>query len=297
VVVFLHGSGALPEQWQALLAPVAEEAGTVLLLPKSQSNLGFGPGDDARTIDEALALVAGELAVDGRRTYLAGHSSGGACAAVLAYASRRPVAGVFVLGAPYRVVVSRADLDYAPPIRMYYGDSDPNYLGLHHLALEQQWDRLGVPWELTVGAGHGHSSWPPTTLPDGFAFLLARRSGTPGGCVPSPTRLCLRGGRFAAEASFHTPQGQAGPARVSEARTPDSGLFYFLRAGNWELQVKVLDGCAITGAYWVFAAGTTNVEYTLTVTDLATGEEAVYHNPQGRTAPATTDLHALPSCP
>jgi poly(3-hydroxybutyrate) depolymerase len=33
VIVFLHGSGALPEQWQLQLASPADEVGAVLLLP------------------------------------------------------------------------------------------------------------------------------------------------------------------------------------------------------------------------------------------------------------------------
>lgn len=297
VVVFLHGSGAFPEQWQVHLAPVAEEVRAVVLAPKSVSSLGFGPGDDRTTIEEALARLAEELELDERRISLAGHSSGGAYAAVLAYEGRLRPSAAFILGAPYRIVLGLADADYAPPIRMYYGNQDPNYQGLHHLAYAQQWERLGVESELEVAAGYGHSTWPPTTLPDGFAFLAAQLYGTAGGCAPSDSLLCLGEGRFAVEATWRTPQGQSGPARVTAARTPDSGLFYFFRPGNWELQVKVLNGCPINGRFWVFAAGTTNVEYTLTVTDLASGEPATYHNPQGTTSPAITDTDALHTCP
>jgi hypothetical protein len=203
----------------------------------------------------------------------------------------------FILSAPYRIVLALADPDYTPPIRMVYGDQDPNYQGAHHLALAEQWDRLGVPWQMEINPGYGHSTWPETTVPAGFAFLLAQGYGTAGGCRPAATRLCLRQGRFAVEASWRTADGGSGPGRVTEARTADSGLFYFFRPGNWELQVKVLDGCPVNGRYWVFAAGTTNVEYTLTVTDLARGEEATYHNPQGTVSLATTDVEALATCP
>ena len=297
VVVFLHGSGSLPEDWEALLAPVAEATGAVLILPKSVSSLGFGPGADDATITEGLRLTAEEVALDPQRTYLAGHSAGGAYAAVLAYAGSLRVAAVFILGAPYRTVLARTDSDHAPPRLMVYGSDDPNYQSGYATAFGQQWDRLRVPWQLSVLHGYGHSNWPLDTLDDGFAFLLARRYTTSGGCLPSDTRLCLHDGRFAVEAQWATPVGSAGPARAASARTDDSGLFWFFEPDNWELQVKVLDGCGLTGHFWVFAAASTNVAYTLTVTDLvAGGAPAVYHHPGGPPAPAINDVQALP-CP
>jgi pimeloyl-ACP methyl ester carboxylesterase len=296
VVVFLHGAGSSPEAWQALLAPVAETAGAVVLAPKSISSLGFGPGADDATIAGALRLLGEELAVDLERVALAGHSAGGAYAAVLAFAGRQRFSAVFLLGAPYRIVLARADPAYAPPVRMAYGSLDPNHQGGHSTAYAQQWARLGVPATLVVAPGFGHSDWPPETLPDAFAFLLAQRYVTPGGCVPADTRLCLHGGRFAVEADWATTQGTAGPARVAPARTADSGLLWFFREENWEIQVKVLEGCALTGHFWVFAAATTNVAFTLAVTDVATGERAEYRHEGGPPAPAVTDTLALP-CP
>ena len=76
----------------------------------------------------------------------------------------------------------------------------------------------------------------------------------------------------------------------------DSGLFWFFAPENWELMVKVLDACASSGYHWVFAAATTTVEYTLTVTDTTNGATAVYRNPLGQTAVTVTDTRAL-GCP
>ena len=81
------------------------------------------------------------------------------------------------------------------------------------------------------------------------------------------------------------------------ATVDDSGLFYFFDEDNWEMLLKVLNGCGINNHYWVFAAATTNVEYTLTVTDTATGEKRQYVNPLGVSAAAITDTEAFATCP
>ena len=78
---------------------------------------------------------------------------------------------------------------------------------------------------------------------------------------------------------------------------PDGTGTDFFDEANWEMLVKVVDGCDFNGHHWVFAAATTNVSYTLTVTDTLRGVEAVYRNPLGVSAAAITDTEALDSCP
>ena len=61
--------------------------------------------------------------------------------------------------------------------------------------------------------------------------------------------------------------------------------------------VKVLNGCALNNRYWVFAAATTDVGYTLRVTDTETGRIKTYTNQVGQAAPAITDTDAFATCP
>lgn len=140
----------------------------------------------------------------------------------------------------------------------------------------------------------------------GFLFLAGARhpvgidGGTPGTCIAGPTLLCLGGGRFQVEVTWKDFQGNTGRGNVvtqALGASDDSGLFWFFTADNWELLVKVLDGCEVNGRHWVFAAGTTTVEHTLKVTDTTTGEVAVWSNPPGRASPAITDTRALGGCP
>jgi|CXWL01.1.fsa_nt_gi predicted esterase len=300
LVVFLHGSGSRPTDWLSLLEPWAEEQRCVLALPQAVANLAFGVGADEVTIEHGLELTAAHLAtagytLDRDRVGLAGHSAGGAYALLLGYSHPGRWSAIWALGAPYRPFVDLADPVTVPPARLYYGDLDPNYTGGSYTANRQLLERLGVPTAVEIASGSGHSGWADSTFRDGFAFLLAQRYDPPGPCQPSATRLCLRQGRFAVTASWattsHTGQGQ-----VVAAQEGDSGLFWFFAPTNWELTVKVLDGCAVNGSFWVFFSALSNVEYELTVDDLATGARRTYANAAGSIAPATLDTSAFP-CP
>lgn len=73
--------------------------------------------------------------------------------------------------------------------------------------------------------------------------------------------------------------------------------FLFNNPSNLETIVKVLDGSGFFTDFWVFAAGTTNVEYNLTVTDTTTGEMNTYQNPLGMPSQAVLDTEAFATCP
>jgi predicted esterase len=275
-VVFLHGSGATPEGWKPLLAPLAEELGVVVVAPRADSFAGWGVGPDDLIIAEALRQVREGVPVDPARLGIAGHSSGGAYAIELAYSTRSPFVAVFSLSSPYRTVVALADPVGPPPLRFYYGTGDPNYQQGYYGLLREMLERLGVEVSTEIRSGYGHNSWPATTLHDGFRFLVEQPVPP---CVPAPETLCLRGGRFRVEAGWETASA-SGAAQGVEL-TDESGSFWFFSPGNLELDVKLLDGCAVGGRFWVFAAGLTDVGVTLTVTDTTTGERNEYSSPRG----------------
>jgi len=130
---------------------------------------------------------------------------------------------------------------------------------------------------------------------DALATTPATTAGT---CVPSLKIACLNQGRFEVEVRWRDFAGQTGLGDVVQAsQAEDSGLFYFFDSANWEVLIKVLDGCAVNNRYWIFAAATTNVEYTLRVTDTGTGRTKVYTNSLGTSAAAITDTNAFDTCP
>jgi len=102
-----------------------------------------------------------------------------------------------------------------------------------------------------------------------------------GACREGAGFLCLRDGRFEARAHWSRPdvldEFGAGTA-VAVDISDESGLFWFFESENIELVVKVLDGTAINGSYWVFFGALSDVEYWITVRDAETGERRTYHN-------------------
>ena len=110
-----------------------------------------------------------------------------------------------------------------------------------------------------------------------------------------PTTLRLQAGRFAVRVELDPPHPPL--ARLASPPSADSALFYFFSPDNWELMVKLLDGCAINGHFWVFGAASTDVGYTVRVEDLAAsggaGAERTYRHEPGAPAPAITDIEAF----
>ncbi len=96
-------------------------------------------------------------------------------------------------------------------------------------------------------------------------------------------------------ATWLTPAGQAGGGHAV-ALTADTGYFWFFANTNVEVVVKVLDGCALSNTFWVFAGGLTNVQTTIQVTDTATGATKTYINPQSTAFSPVQDTNAFATC-
>lgn len=118
--------------------------------------------------------------------------------------------------------------------------------------------------------------------PDDPSTLYAA---TPSGVqrlTADPTTLMLGSGRFEARVTWRTAEG--GGTAAFLPLTEDTGAFWFFTPSNLEVAVKVLDGRAENGKFWVFGGQLTDVEYTLEITDTATGAVWTHHNPAGTLA-------------
>ena len=156
-----------------------------------------------------------------------------------------------------------------------------------------------------VGPGQEISSSPPIGNADG-ASLGGPERDIPGdamrplaaseaGCLPNPTTLCLNNQRYAVTTQWTKSDGTTGQGQAV-ALTRDTGLFWFFSSSNIEMVIKVLDGCGVDSAYWVFAGGLTNVRVVMTVTDTQTGAVKTYTNPQGQSFLPIQDTLAF-ACP
>jgi hypothetical protein len=145
--------------------------------------------------------------------------------------------------------------------------------------------RLGGNGEDSLGA-HG-GTFQGTWAPAAPRAVLS--------CVkPGPGTLCLLP-FFSVTVSWRKEDGESGAGTVVPVPSAGSGIFWFFGPDNWELMVKVIDGCGYTDSVWVFSAATTNVFYRMEVTDVRSGIAKIYFNYPGPPAPAVTDTIAFPS--
>ncbi len=157
--------------------------------------------------------------------------------------------------------------------------------------------------------GKGASPWMIAVGPDGNIWFsqvsspplierLNLQDAEAAVCNPSPTTACITG-RFRAEIAYETTQGGGREGLGNAVPLAPLGvqlgtLFWFFDPNNPEMLLKVLDACFLTGKYWVFASATTNVGFTLTVTDIVTGNVRVYRNTDGEAAVPIQDTRAFP---
>ena len=124
-------------------------------------------------------------------------------------------------------------------------------------------------------------------------MFLVEAADPAGTCVADGGTICLQDSRYGVAVEYEKPDGELRAGQVVHAGTNDSGLFSFFGRDNWEVLVKVLDGCAVNGRDWVFAASATDLGYVIRVTDTMTGELREFRNEGGRLARAVTDATAF----
>ncbi|HSK75269.1 MAG TPA: Calx-beta domain-containing protein [Thermoanaerobaculia bacterium] len=139
--------------------------------------------------------------------------------------------------------------------------------------------------------------------PTGGALLDAERAtatvtildgdGSTAACQGDDDSLCLLAGRYKVEVVWRLANGQTGSGHMIPA-SDNSGFVWFFDRDNVEMLLKVLDGCAISNTRWVFFAATTNVDFTVEVTDTATGVTKEYKNPGGNAAAPVQDTFTFP---
>jgi hypothetical protein len=129
------------------------------------------------------------------------------------------------------------------------------------------------------------------------AFPYVSQYLTDGSCVELPTALCLLPvdgsvtGRFRVTVDWASTVAAGQGNRVP--LTSDTGSFWFFGPSNLEVFVKIVDGRGFNNHFWVYASGLTNVEVTITITDVVTGRTWTRHSPYGTALPPFQDIEAF----
>ena len=115
---------------------------------------------------------------------------------------------------------------------------------------------------------------------------LERSEESAGQCEAGKELLCLLDDRFSVEVGFvdpnlEPPDNEKTATVAPSLTTANTGFFWFFNKENIELAVKVLDGRAINGSFWVLYGGLSDVQYEMTVEDTVTGAIASYENERG----------------
>jgi hypothetical protein len=132
----------------------------------------------------------------------------------------------------------------------------------------------------------------PITLGDTSAFpCIAGTAATP--CARGANTACLLGSRFRVTGrmlDFSSPPQEFPVAVMSfpggRAESDQAVFFQSFNPGNFEVGVKMVDGCSLPAghplrSFWVFYGGLTNAETTIRVTQVATGLADTWTNPRG----------------
>ena len=91
---------------------------------------------------------------------------------------------------------------------------------------------------------------------------------------------------------YETPSGDTAEAKSGIWASSESGLLWFFSRGNAEVLIKVLDGCALNGHYWVFVAPVTDVAFNLYVRKQR-GPHLALLQPPGRSGGSPKDISAF----
>ena len=134
-----------------------------------------------------------------------------------------------------------------------------------------------IEWALAAEAKAGFAAGSP-------AIASQPGAPAPAACSANAQALCLNANRFQVRVDWAVPsQGRTGTG-TAVSITSDTGYFWFFNPANVELVIKVLDGRGLNGHFWVFYGALSNVQYTISVTDTATGTTKTYANPSGTLA-------------
>jgi hypothetical protein len=187
--------------------------------------------------------------------------------------SRTDAAGFFTFGDPSNIELMVKMLDFGDAIKVFYGQLTNLKFSL--IITDTNTGASKVYQNTAKECGAIDQS----AFASAQSFLaLGKGPAAAGSCKKDKENLCLLDSRFRVSVDWRNPgdgtSGTAGAVPVSGV----TGAFYFTDPGNLELMTKVIDyGDRID----IFYGTLSDLEYTIMVTDTATGAVKTYKNAAG----------------
>lgn len=181
-------------------------------------------------------------------------------------------------------------------------DDGPNFLTGESLITSQSLDFSNNYYLVTAGYYAGSSgTFSNFVACEAPATRVVVGDGVFGSNLPSDYdgRIAeLLGGRFKVWVTGTDFSSNAFVGRTAPLASTDSAIFYFFQPANFELLVKIVNGCGLNARFWVFYAATTNVDFYLYVDDTFDFAPGIYyHNPLGtQLATSVADTDAFATC-
>lgn len=187
-------------------------------------------------------------------------------------------AGFFSFGDPNNVELLVKMLDFGGVIKLFYGELTNLRFTITVTDTRSGEAKTYRNTEGDCGAIDQEAFASALPLAPELAGAAARTGGAAGACKTGGDRLCLLNGRYELSVDWSNPgngtSGRGGAVGLSQL----TGAFYFTERSNLELLTKMID----FGDRVAFFYGTlSDLEYTITVTERATGVTRTYHNPPG----------------
>lgn len=118
-----------------------------------------------------------------------------------------------------------------------------------------------------------------------------------GSCnATSSTEACI-GDRFKVSVRYSDTTALPHKQMQANKYSANSVLFWFNDNNNIEVMVKTVNACSFNGHHWIYAGGTTDVDFQLTVVDTKTGVTKTYNQTGRKPFQTITDGTAFATCP
>jgi predicted esterase len=164
-----HGMGARPEHYVNLFKEVSEKYSIVLVLAKSKGQT-WDPRTIRDIVSESTMHTEKVCNIDSKQFFMGGHSAGSMVAYILAYCTRNPVKGTFLI-APPPFPAAVQNNSTKPPALVYYGEADPFYAQAKDRNMKFLNDAR-VKNALITRPGKGHGELPNDVILEAFDYLI-----------------------------------------------------------------------------------------------------------------------------